>query len=327
MYTPFLAHLLEHVGVFDQYAKNSEAKDQSYVTGWFRSKELSEIQQKNARLIYKTMTEFDQNNFKDQALFDKLEPLLKKMITETRAAVTRYKGEKSTTWLLLELELFKTRLEQAHQHFKTNELFDKERNHSPLIVFRTVLTTYLTDNEVYKKALEIGYYSILGWLWNITFSPTLNSQKVSLVSEYLSKFRLGKNLDLSRDAMRAQFSDVLKQESIILDKKKIEGTIPVQLGILSSGIPVNLVYKPKTLSEGLEAGMKLLELSRFTESPVIRLASLVREGSPPPLPVASSSNNNNNNLDGDELDEVKYYSDDEDDAEISTTHSITAKSV
>jgi hypothetical protein len=318
MYTPFLAHLIEHVGVFDQYARNSEAKDKSYVTGWFRNDKLSTLQQDNAKTLYNALANIDSRQSMDQALFDNLNKLIKRLIETTRAAVTTYKGAASTSWLLLELDLFQTRLVQAHKYFKNNDLFDKTCNNSPVIVFKTVLTTYLTDNEVYKHALEIGYYSLLGWLWNLTFSPSLNSSKVSIVLSYLNKYNGTTAQDTSREAMRAQFTDILKQEEILLDRKKIEGSIPIQFGMLSSGIPVDLIYKPKSLNEGLNAGLKLLELSQFTESPIIRLASLVREGSPPPSLGASSSANhtinaiaNKDDDDDSDHEDVVYYSDDD----------------
>jgi hypothetical protein len=316
MYTPFLAHLIEHVGVFEQYARNSEAKDKSYVTGWWRNADLSTIQQKNARALYAAVANIDSKTSLDQSLYESLDKLVKKLIEETRTAVTRHKGPSGNTWLLLELDLFQTRLAHAYKNFMKNDLFDKTYNNSPLIVFKTVLATYLTDNEVYKRALHIGYYNLLGWLWNYTFNEDLNSKKITIVLGYLNKFNGTTSQDTSREAIRAQFTDILREESILLDRKKIEGTIPIQFGILSSGIPVDLIYKPKTLNEGLNAGLKLMELAQFTEAPIIRLTSLIRENTSPrseaePSHIQSTSQKHDQEEEESDHGSVVYYSDDD----------------
>jgi len=321
MYTPFLAHLMQHVGVFEKYVRNSEAADQG-TGGSMRCPDLSEKQKKGASEIYQAVKKIHLNptSSKDEQTYKTINDLINKHRKLAEQALENFNlnlgyFEKKLLWktdttFLKLLSIFAEHVEQSYQYFKRYRLLDVLHESTPLTMLKTHQINYLVYRAAHLIKLKVKYYPLTGGVREYFYDHELAAKKQEVVLSYLNN----PNLIDTRDKVREYAHAIRNADNKVLETQATKGTVEPNYYGLSAKIPVKAGYTPYKLHEEMTIVLDALDTPKFeTPTATIQLSNFLREdhtNTPPSSSIltmpASRSHSNNNNNNNDDTDDDDY---------------------
>lgn len=256
MPTPLVDYLKAYTEYFSKYAAESKAKDKGW-GGYFRNTDVSSKQIESAEAIGTHFGLSEGAPKPDNTFYDET----------TRVLRTAFSGE--GTRFSLELKRFSKRVDVAQELFEKYNLLDVESLSSPEIIFRTALVEYLIRKEIYKYALEIGYYTYTGCTRGLTWDEKLSKKKCDLVEGYLREDLRQKTAGDLLDKIDA----ALRADDEYLTQHGREGEVPIPLGPVNIGLPARVRYSKNTLTGHLEHARTQIAARFKRDDPAVGQAS------------------------------------------------------
>lgn len=284
MITPFVAHI-EQYDVFEDYHRKSDAADKS-TAGALRNEGLSASQKNSAREIHRFIAEISRKKRTDKQLYDELKNLLTKHQQSTKAAIDAYNKtvwlpvlKKTHTQFSIILGIFITHVEQAYALFNEYALLGVPHEGTLEILCKTKAIEYLIYRAAYVAALNSGYYSYTGWIRGKTYDPDLAREKTLMVRTALQQ-----TFENSREFTRKFCNSIIAHDDQLLEKKKLQGTLPIGYWMFTVDLPIAFKPNPQKLRQIMQYTLRRLDDPLFDTPPPAPPAPPLGKGPmrPPP---------------------------------------------